>query len=120
MASTRSKNTPGDYNLEQRAYQQNLAYLSYDTSRFYAQAEKTYFPGQGLIGMKSDARVLSGNSCDIESQLRGIGSTNLVAPSLPVYPEIYPLQSLDISSKVPLVMPQPFLPQTNQRPLYRN
>jgi hypothetical protein len=120
MASTRSKNTPGDYELEQRTFQLGHNYLSYEHSPYYAVQQHTYLPGQGLIGMKASNQVLAGNGCDIESQLFGIGSTNLVNPVLPVSPQIYTLRSLDIANKVPLVMPDSFKPLENQRPLFLN
>jgi hypothetical protein len=120
MASTRSRNTPGDYESEQRAYTQNLSYMSYETSSHYGVAANTHLPGDGLIGMRAPHRVLSNNYCDIESQLFGIGSSNLVSAAAPVQPEIHQLKSLDIFDKQRLVMPSPFLPQANQRPLYLN
>jgi hypothetical protein len=120
MAASRSKNTPGDYQLEQQAYTRGLAYHSYETSNYYAVPSNTYFPGQGLVGMKAPHRVLSQNYCDVESQLFGIGANNLVAPVSPVQPEIHSMPSLDIHSKPRIFMPDPFLPQTNQRPLYLN
>jgi hypothetical protein len=120
MASTRSRNTPGDYDSEQRAYTQNLAYMSYETANYYGVASSTHFPGDGLIGMRAPHRVLSNNYCDIESQLFGIGSTNLVSAQVPSQPEIRHLKSLDVFDKSKLFMPAPFLPQANQRPLYLN
>lgn len=120
MASTRSKNTPGDYESEQRAYTQNFAYMSYETSPYYGVAPTTHLPGDGLIGMRAAHRVLANNYCDIESQLFGIGSTNLVSAASPVQPDIHALRPLDIFDKQPLLMPSPFLPQANQRPLYLN
>ena len=120
MASTRSRNTTGDYESEQRAYTQNLAYMSYENSTYYGVATTTHLPGDGLIGMRAAHRVLSNNYCDIESQLFGIGSTNLVSSQVPAKPDIHQLKSLDIFDKGALIMPSPFLPQANQRPLYLN
>jgi len=120
MASTRSRNTPGNYELEQRTFQLGFQYLSYEHSPHYAVQTNTYFPGQGLIGMKASNQVLAGNGCDIESQLFGIGSTNLVQAQPAVLPQIHTLRSLDIADKMTMVMPDPFLPQANQRPLYLN
>ena len=58
---------------------------------------------------------LSNNSCDIESQLFGIGSTNLVTPLQPVVPEIKPLQSLAIMNKTPVIIPGDLVVQGEQR-----
>ena len=120
MASTRSRNTAGDYESEQRSYTQNLAYMSYETANYYGVAPTTHFAGDGLVGMRAAHRVLANNYCDIESQLFGIGSTNLVSPNAPVQPDIHHLKSLNIFDKPELIMPSPFLPQANQRPLYLN
>jgi hypothetical protein len=114
MASTRNKNTRGDYCLEQRAYQQQS---SYSTNREYAFAPRTMNPGDGLLQGQLPNTALSGNPNDIESFLFGIGSTNLVQPQAPVTPELKQLPELSIiDRKVPLIMPKEFVIEDNQRP----
>ena len=117
MASTRNKNTPGDYQLETRAYTEQSAYLAYET---YGHAETTYFPGDGLIGAKISNVQLSKNYCDIESELRGIGTTNLVNPQAPVTAQINTLKSMTFMKRVPLIIPAPIVVNNNERPVILN
>ena len=119
MASTRNRNTRGDYLQEQTAYANQFHYTSYDHSPFFGVAQTTQFAGNGLVGMKSAHRVLSQNYCDIETQLFGIGSTNLVNPKDPITPEIYSLPTWDLSHRIPLFVPaeEPEQPPQRRMPL---
>jgi hypothetical protein len=114
MASTRTKNTPGDYQLEQWSFAQHVGY---NTAAHYGRPEQTYLPGDGLLAGNVSRTQLSSNSCDIESMLRGIGSTNLVTPKSPTVPMIASLQSLSVMDRIPLLVPAPLVVQSNQRPL---
>jgi hypothetical protein len=120
MASTRNKNTQGDYNAEQVALYRAHAYYNYNDSHFYGVPQVSYFAGNGLIGMKTAHRNLSSNYCDIESQLFGIGSTNLVTPKPDVVPELIPMKSVNIADRIPMVMPHEFQPINGQRFMYLN
>jgi len=114
MASTRSKNTPGDYLLEQQRYKQQI---DYKTNIQYGIATPTLDAGHGLIQGKLPDSKLSGNPNDIESELFGIGSTNLVAAKAPVNPELKQRQALSIVDRqVPMIMPRNLQIQANQRP----
>jgi len=73
-----------------------------------------------LIGGRIRARDLAHNACDIESFLRGIGSTNLVNPQAPVTPQVKPLESLNIIHKKQMVVPEPLIVEPNQRPMFLN
>ena len=112
MASTRNRNTPGDYKAEQWSLQEQI---NYNTYKNYGVAESTYLPGDGLLQGRVAAENLSNNFCDIESQLFGIGSTNLVKPLPTVVPEIKPLQSLAVMNKTPLIIPGDLMVQGEQR-----
>jgi hypothetical protein len=70
--------------------------------------------------MKAYGLNLSANSADIESQLFGIGSTNLVNPQAPIAPDVYQHKSLNIADKIPILVPTPFQAYSNQRPLFLN
>lgn len=120
MSATRNRNTPGNYALEKQANVLQSDYTSYDKSAFYGSVQHTYFPGNGLVGMKSGSSNLARNACDIESQLRGIGSTNLETPLEPIQPDIYQLKSLNVADRTPLIMPERFAPVPNQRPMPLN
>ena len=112
MASTRNKNTPGNYNAEQWSLNEQI---NYNTYKNYGVPQSSYLPGDGLLQGRVAAENLSNNFCDIESQLFGIGSTNLVKPLPTVVPEIKPLQSLAVMNKTPLIIPGDLMVQGEQR-----
>jgi hypothetical protein len=112
MASTRNKNTTGNYNAEQWSLNEQI---NYNTYKCYGVPQSTYLPGDGLLTGRMASENLSNNYCDIESQLFGIGSTNLVTPLPPVVPEIKQLHSLAIMNKTPLIIPGDLVVQGEQR-----
>lgn len=116
MASTRNRNTTGNYAAEQAINRNIYSYSDYNESSYYGVAENTYFAGNGLIGMKTAHSNLSNNYCDIESFLFGIGSTNLANPQEPITPSIKQMPSLNICDRIPFILPQDFVPLGNQRP----
>ena len=113
MASTRNKNTIGDYDLEQKAKNRQSDYLSYLP---FNQPTQTHFPGNGLITGRFGPTELCNNSCDVESFLYGIGSTNLVTPKENPIAEIKKLDSLNIIDTLPVILPSPLIIEGNQRP----
>ena len=119
MASTRNKNTPGNYAAEKSAFEK-----SYRETMFLhgasGQAIQTNLPGDGLLQGRIAGRDLAKNDCDIESFLFGIGSTNLESPIGPVHPEITRLQSVNVSRKIPMVLPRDLRVESDQRPMYLN
>ncbi len=118
MASTRNKNTIGDYQLETQI---NLQKCNYSTYEPYAYTSTTYLPGDGVIGAKMNGSQLSHNYCDIESELRGIGTTNLIEPYKPVNPEFKSLQSFTfMDNRLPLIVPKPMVVNNNERPVVLN
>ena len=117
MASTRNKNTPGDYKMAIGSDKSRCAYLE---NPFYGAPNQSFLPGFGLIGSKIAPSHLSSNSCDIESSLFGIGSTNLVQPQPNVVPQLKSLSSLAITERPVLVMPRPIDISQTERPMFRN
>jgi hypothetical protein len=113
MASTRNKNTPGDYKLEK---QQNINVINYNTYLSYGVPMATYYSGDGLLGGRIASENLSGNSCDIESMLRGIGATNLETPLPTLTPELKSIKSLSIIDRLPVYVPRTLVVDPNQRP----
>ena len=85
MASTQSKNTIGNYNQEQLAFQKNR---DYDDYLGRVVNTRTCLPGNGLLIGKMTPMVLSRNYTNIESELFGISSTNLVYQKAPVVPNL--------------------------------
>lgn len=116
MASTRNRNTPGDYKMEKGAYEKTCNYNTYET---YGVPSASYFPGNGLTCAKMARTELAHNSCDIESSLFGIGSANMETPQPRVIPNIIRPKTLHIADRIQMFMPQPLdVDTTIQRPLY--
>lgn len=115
MASTRNKNTPGDYYLEQREHKQTSNYTLYPNSQ-YGTAYNTALPGNGLNPAQIPSNQMSINAPDIESFLFGIDSTNLVNPRKLFVPELKTLKSTNIFNKTPVIIPEPLVIEKNQRP----
>ena len=115
MASTRNRNTQGNYNLEQRQYKQSSIYTLYPNSQ-YGAAYNTRLPGNGLLAGQIPGDKLSYNAADTESFLFGINSTNLVNPAPCFVPEITQLGTANIYDKGPVWMPEPLAIDNNQRP----
>ena len=115
MASTRNKNSIGNYKLESNAYQNGLQFMTYET------AGKPVVPllaGDGLLAGRMASNTLSKNACDVESQLFGIGATNLVNPQVEVVPQYTSRKSLNVMEKTPLLMPEPLVVRKEQRPSF--
>jgi hypothetical protein len=115
MASTRNRNTPGNYCLEQREYLQSATYTLYPNSQ-YGAAYNTRLPGDGLLAGQVPWNKLSHNAADTESFLFGINSTNLVNPAPCFVPEITKLDSANVFNKGPTFIPEPLVIEKNQRP----
>lgn len=116
MASTRNKNTPGDYCLQQRQNTQTEQYTLYEHS-MYGSAYDTNLPGNGLGGSQMPWNKLSSNAPDIESFLFGIGSTNLVNPLPCLTPDLTLIQPINIYNKPKTLIPEPLIIEKRQRPL---
>lgn len=115
MASTRSKNTPGNYCLDQRQNTGPEAWLLYKYGANGVPFEQK-LPGVGLNPGQMPYHGMSHNPADIESFLWGINSTNLVNPAGPLTPELKCLQSADLFKKEPVLMPVPLVVSKSQRP----
>lgn len=119
MASTSSKNTPGNYKLEQSQYNRHFNLVSY-INGYQGRAFTSNRAGDGLLTGRMAMIDLASNSADIESYLFGIGSTNLVTPSPQVVPDIYQFSSLNMHERIPMIIPDPVTADTRQRANYLN
>ena len=117
MASTRNKNTPGNYESEQVSLNQQKDWLLYEHGAG-GRTQTTYLAGNGLLAGRHGPDQLSSNATDIESFLYGVGSTNLVNPQGPVVPLMTPIKSLNIFQKGPVYVPKPLVVERGQRPLW--
>lgn len=117
MASTRNKNTIGNYQSEQWSINKQADYSAYER---YATPNQSYHPGDGLLGARTSINELSYNPRDIESYLFGIGSTNLVNPQPEVTPQFKNIKSLNMIDRIPLLIPKKLVTEPNQRYMYLN
>ena len=115
MASTRNKNTEGNYKLEQSQLLGQSNYIHYES---YAKPTETMFAGNGLLCGRVGSNGLSTNACDIESYLYGIGTTNLVTPYEKPSLDIKHLNSLNICKKADVLIPEPLVIEPKQRHLF--
>jgi hypothetical protein len=115
MASTRNKNTPGNYCLEERQYSQSRQYTLYPNSQ-YGAAYNSRLAGNGLNPAQTPWDKLSYNAPDIESFLFGINSTNLVNRAPCFVPELAKLESVNIFEKKAILIPEPLVMDAKQRP----
>jgi hypothetical protein len=115
MASTRNKNTPGNYCQDQRQYKDTSTWLLYENGA-RGTAYDTKLPGTGLNPGQMPWTTLSNNSADIESFLLGINSTNLVNPASPLVPELKCLDSAHLFKKPDIYVPEPLRVKKDQRP----
>lgn len=115
MASTRNKNMRAEYSLEQN---NNTGIRDFNINQYgrgVNEANPTHMMNHG--SMARDA--LSGNAVDTESQLFGIGSTNLVQAQEPIRPDVKKLGNVDFSERKGLVNHDSIYIMNNQRPLRR-
>ncbi len=115
MASTRNKNTPGNYCLDQRQNTQSESWQLY-TNGANGLAYDTRLAGVGLNPGQMPWSTLSYNPVEIETFLFGIGSTNLVNPVKPLRPELKCLNSVNLFKKQDVIMPIPLTVSKSQRP----
>jgi hypothetical protein len=115
MASTRNKNTRGNFCLDQK---QNVGIESWQLYKNGANgyAYDTRLAGNGLNPGQLPWDTLSHNPADIESFLWGINSTNLVNPAPPLTPDLKCLKSTNLFESKPVIMPVPQAIPKYQRP----
>lgn len=115
MASTRNKNTPINYSLEEARYKNFETYNLYKNGSG-GEAVHTNLAGDGVLQGAVPWNKLSHNPADVESFLFGIGSSNLVNPMKHFTPELIKNESIPFFKKAPTYMPDPLIVEKSQRP----
>jgi hypothetical protein len=115
MSSTSSKNTPGNYEAEQFDFKKRRAYDNYHGRVIN---DNNLHPGDGLLSGRCPGTILSHNSIDIESELFGVGSTNLVHKKKKTEPNFKNLKSLSVYDKPMIIIPVPLVVPKYQRPSF--
>ena len=114
MSSTRNINNPNDYAMRQRLYAGATEYLTYEA---FHVADRPALPA--LYAPSFLPRdVLCSNSIDVESQLFGINSTNLVNPAAHVLPDNNTLPVISFFERSACYMPTDLVTDANQRPFF--
>ena len=114
MAATRDKNSIDNYSLEQRALENtrnNLEYINGPNGRAVNPALPVSY-----LGGYMPADNLSYNSIDIESDLFGVGSTNLINSKPPVLPQLKTLPMVSFFDRNNIIIDKKITPDYTQRP----
>lgn len=117
MASSRNKNFIGNYNHEMIQLEKTRMHTYYTGSVIN---QITAYPGEGLLGCRNPNLVLSNNYADVETELFGIGSTNLVQPRKPQSFIFQQFKILDIQERNNIILPEPLFVAKNNRPFFQN
>ena len=114
MASTRNKNTPGNYSAEQKI---NDSIGGYQTLVASSEARSGHHPGRGVLPAKTARKELCNNYTDVESQLFGIGANDLENPRAIETPDTKKMSEYTLTEKPTVLMPRPLVVEKNQRHL---
>lgn len=117
MSSTRLKNNPSEYILEQSMNKG----IRYNRTQLYrTTASTTVIPNAGIYPSHMPKHVLANNATDIESDLYGIHSTDLVNPRTPCTPDIK-ISSFQNKAyfhrDLEVLMPKDLIVEKDQRPV---
>jgi len=115
MASTRNINTQGNYDLELQNRMVAQEHKINALGRPVNESNPTHMMNYG--SMSRDA--LSSNAIAIETQLFGIGSTNLVSAKAPVIPYLNKLPEKSFCERSRLIEPKSYTVSNTERPLMR-
>ena len=116
MSSTKNKNSQLNYNLEKSDKEKILNETFYIHSSS-GRPTSDCFPALGYIPSHISRDALANNAIDIESQLRGIGSTNLESVCDAVVPSIRSLDFIEFFDRPQsTIMPYPLVYNNYQRP----
>ena len=115
MASTRNNNMRSDYKLQQHQFEKTRNYM---ISPLNDTIIKVQYPIFGINYQSAPAMQLSNNSVDLESELYGIGSTNLVKPKEKVEIDPNTLNNVVFMERLQ-PMETHFIDLENQRPMFK-
>ena len=119
MASTRNRNSEGDYRIwetSQASFGDRQPKVLGDA---YS-ATRTCHAGNGLIQGNVPSIRLANNSTDIESSLRGIRANDWVNGPVRTTPDVKSLPSFNLAERLPTIMPAPMTVTKGQRAMYMN
>lgn len=118
MASTRNKNTMGDYKMEQ---QMNRNLTQYNVYKNSAQGTpwETHIPDIGWMPSNVSRETFATNAVDVESMLRGTGESNLVDPKATTVVQKVTVPYKSFFERPVVATPEPLVLERFQRPNLR-
>ena len=112
------KNSPGEYCLEQKSFQQQGQYLNYKYSQIPLHSK---LPGLGINAGNMRGgyfnNILSNNASNIESNLYGIKQIDLTSPQTKFVAQLNKLPEQTFFKTPRVFVPEPLVVQKNQRPV---
>ena len=118
MASTRLRNSPGQYCIDQKREHMEREYLVYKGKKI---PDRSLLPDFGInAGNMAGAyshKILSENTPDLESFLFGIGSSNLVKPYRNPPLLVNKVDTIKFFNQTDAIMPVPLVIEKRQRPI---
>ena len=117
MTSTRSNNTPGNYKMENDINSHLLRSVIYPHGALGTPYLSAIPDGGSAPPSRMDRNRLSKNPIEIESQLFGIGSSNLVNGYAPPLATIDHLKDVSFFDRNKIIMPSALVVEKGQRAL---
>jgi hypothetical protein len=114
---SRNNNSRENYVMEQKRNMSLIEYRFFDNSP-NGPAYTTHLQGNGLGIANLHPRHLSENYLDIDSFLKGIGSSNFIEPAKDIRPIYRENTFLHIHQREPVLLPNTFHPYPKQRPCF--
>lgn len=114
MASTNNKNSINNYKVEKEKDSRLFDYKLYQHSS-YGKSNNTYLPDFGLKPGQLPREELHSNPINVESDLFGIGSTNLENPKEMTNPDKINVQHISFFDRPTIILPEPLVMEKNQR-----
>lgn len=114
MSSTRLRNQVGEYRLQQNV---NSGIFDNRIQSMKRLSSMDALPQAGILITHMPNTVLSHNAVDIENQLYGIGSSDLVHQRKQVQPKLRRLPDVYHYKPTDVYIPEPLIIEKNQRPI---
>lgn len=114
MSSTRMKNSIHNYALE---HTKNISVCENRISPLRNYAYDNALPDAGILTGHMPGNALDVNSVDIESQLRGIGLSDMTTNRKQIKQNTYNRQNIAFFEKPDVFLPEPLVVRKNQRPI---
>ena len=113
MSSTRNRNMRSDYCLESKTYKKGENYNLFENKRV---PKQTMLPCAGVNVGYIPSNELAWNAVNIESQLFGIGASNMIQRKEVEDPRVKKLDEISFFERMDIYIPEPLALEKKQRP----